>query len=155
MNKEVVIIKRILIDKPNQLSVFDIKIPRQAKKIIGIEMGLRWLTGTAPTEPLFNSSDGFFKINRNTTVGELKLQSYDSAKVFYTNELIIFQNFTHSDFTSSGFKPSAFTHQTQSTLDPIQITENPAIVQGIYKDILKPLTAFSYSVNIYVWLENK
>jgi hypothetical protein len=155
MNKEVVIIKSILIDKPKQVKVFDLKIPRQAKNIIGIELGMRWNLGALPPPPLFDQNDGFLKMYRNILFGELKLQSYDNAKIFYTQELTQHQNFIHSDFTAKRFNPTPFTHQTHLLEDPIHLNGDATIIQGIYKDQLELLTPYSYTVNVYVWLENK
>ncbi|MBA2613358.1 MAG: hypothetical protein H0U95_15425 [Bacteroidetes bacterium] len=155
MNKEVVIIKSILIDRPKQVKVFDIKIPRQAKNIIGIEMGMRWHLGALPRPPLFDSLDGFFKMYRNILFGELKLQSYNEAKIFYSQELSQDQNFIHSHFTAKKFNPTPFTHQAHLLEDPIFLNGDATIIQGIYKDQLELLTPYSYTVNVYVWLENK
>lgn len=155
MNREVVIIKSLLIDQPKQVKVFDIKIPRQAKNIIGVEMGMQWLLGERPTHPAYNSRDGFMKIYPNVLIGELKLQSYERATIFYAQELKLHQNFIHTDFSSSKFSPQPFTHQTHSHEDPITIDGNITIAQGIYKDQLALTTPYKYIVTIYIWIENK
>ncbi len=155
MNKEIVIIKSLLIDSPNQVKVFDIKIPRQAHNIIGVEMSMRWHSGTLPTHPVFNLRDGFMKMYRNTLLGELKLQSFERANIFYSQELKLYQNFIHTDFTSRKFSPTPYTHQTHSFEDPIKVDGNITIVQGIYKDQLLLPMPYSYTVMIYVWIENK
>lgn len=155
MNKEVVIIKRFLIDKPKQLKAFDIKIPRHVKQIIGVELGMTMQSGILPRHPRFNSKDGFLKIYRNIHIGELKLQSLDSSKLFYTQELIQYQNFIYGDFSSKQFHPSPYTHQRHSLEDPIYLSGASTLIQGIYQDQLELPTAYSYIVQVYLWLENK
>lgn len=155
MNKEVVIIKSLLIDQPQQVKVFDIKIPRQAKNIIGVEMGMTWQLGELPTHPVYNSRDGFMKIYPNVLIGELKLQSYERSNIFYSQELKLHHNFIHTDFSSLKFSPQPFTHQTHSHEDPISVDGNITITQGIYKDQLQLRMPYKYIVTIYIWIENK
>ena len=155
MNKEVVILKSLLIDKPGQVSVFDIKIPRQAQSIIGVELGMKWQLGVLPRHPLFDPIDGFLKIYPNVLVGELKLQSYERASIFYAQEIRLDQNFIYSDFSSKEFSPQPFTHNTQTHEDPINIDGNITLAQGIYKDQLQLAMPYRYLITVYIWIENK
>ncbi len=155
MNREVVIIKSLLIDQPKQVKVFDVKIPRQAKNIIGIEMGMRLQSGQMPAHPAYNIADGFMKFYPNVLIGELKLQSYDRSTIFYAQELKQDHNFIHTDYSSTKFNPQPFTHETYAHEDPITVDAKCTVIQGIYKDQFKLTTPYKYIVSIYIWIDNK
>lgn len=154
MNKEVVIIKHFIIDKPSQVVVFDIKLPRQTKQIIGIELGMQWLLGRHPIQPSF-SSNNFLKMQRSSRIGELKLQSYERSTVFYACDLSLNQNINYGELAGKQFQPTTSTHQLHSLEDPINVGGEITLVQGIYKDQVQLNTPYRYRVNVYVWLENK
>jgi hypothetical protein len=118
-------------------------------------MGMKWHLGVLPKHPLFSSGDGFLKFYPNTLIGELKLQSYERASIFYSQELKVDRNFIHSDFSSQEFSPQPYTHQTHNYEDPIKIDGNITIAQGIYKDLLQLAMPYRYTVTVYIWIENK
>jgi hypothetical protein len=155
MAQEMVLIKSFLINRPNQIKLFDIKIPKLAQNIIGIEMGMRWINGLIPKHPVYNNKTNLLKINRNVLLGELKLQSFDKHSIFYAQELKLDQNFIQTDFSSLRFSPKPFTHQSKSYQEPIHVNANITVAQAIYKNQLQISTPYSYSVQVYIWVEGK
>lgn len=155
MNKETVISKTLIIDKPNQTQVFDIKIPRDTKQIIGLEMGMRWELGNFPKKPVNPRHDTIMTFYRDTVLGELKLQNFERTGIFYAGELIVYQNVMHSDFATKALSPTAYTHQKQALEDPIHLNGDITLAQGIYKNTLQLATPYRYVVTVYVWLEKK
>jgi len=157
MKRESVIVTNFLIDRPKQIKLFQMKIPREAENIIGIEMGLTWITGIPPViaPPLEWALP--MDIKRNLVLGELKFQSYEKANMFYTQELVINQNTDTADFTSKFFPPKAYTHQYQLNEEPIKVNGNTTILQGVYRDNFSDqfAGAYSYIIRVYVWLEAK
>jgi hypothetical protein len=154
MNANEVIVKTLEIVTPHQVNIFDIKIPRQAQYIIGIELSYIWKYGNLPTEPPSDQPYELMTFFPSIQLGELKVQSYDQARVFYAEELKACQNFKQTDFTEKGFKPRPFTHQSQRLEEPIKLDGISTLIQAIYKNTLELPPPYRYQVNLYVWLQN-
>lgn len=176
MMREQVIITPIVITKAGQIKHFQVKLPNNAKQIIGIEIGGRWLTRTkadivealpAAEAPMLEITTvlseairfeseirigTFFK--RNTLVGELKLQSCEEANIFYAGQLQIDNNMSLGDFSMNRFwRAKPFTHQAQAIEDVVNVDSKTTIIQGVYKDHLglEAEKYVNYLVNVYVW----
>jgi hypothetical protein len=149
-------------ERQNQVKLFQVKIPREAKNIIGVEMGFRWMSGVMPSPvpvtgfpPALVGSMPVI-IRRNQIVGELKLQSYEKANVFYTGELAIDQNSDNCDITSEKFIPRVYTHQLESQEDQVIVNGNATLIRGAFRDkLLNAAGSFQYKVFIYLWVEAK
>lgn len=157
MKSESVIVTNFLIERPKQIKLFQMKIPREADNIIGIEVGLTWLTGIPVVAPPLLDWSLPMTIKRNIVLGEVKFQSYEKANMFYTQELVMNQNNDFADFTSKFFTPKVYTHSYQLNEEPIKVNGNTTILQGVYRDKLADsyAGAFSYVVRVYVWYESK
>jgi len=157
MKREGVIITTFTIERIRQIQLFQIKIPSETKNIIGIEMGVRILSGFTAIPPALPTWVLPINFKRNIVLGELKLQSYESANVFYTGELTLNNNTGNADFTSQFFIPQPFTHEYASNEDETTVSGKTTIVQGVYRDKLADQQegTYSYKVNVYVWCEVK
>jgi hypothetical protein len=155
MIKERVIVRQIPITKSGQITMFDIKVPREVTKIIGIETGLRWISGAIPADVLFTSPIDTLRFHRTITLGDLTLKSLDNAHLFYSEELKLHRHYSFGDFTAVHFTPKPYTHQSLLTEDTISIDGAITIAQGMYKDTFQSADPFAYTVIVYVWLENK
>jgi hypothetical protein len=157
MMRESVIITPFLIERAKQVKLFQIKIPREAKNIIGIEMGVKFQEG-APVPPA-PPVDWVLPMlqKRNRCVGELKLQSYEKANIFYTGELTMNYNMDQADFTSKWFVPKVYTHQAESHESDVSVSGTTTIIQGVFRDKLSESqeAAYKYTVYVYLWLESK
>lgn len=174
MIREHVVITPIRITKSGQVKHFQVKLPKNTKRIIGIELGGRWLTDTktdggvvlqpkAAVSEVYvkeqfvretESRTQFFK--RNTLIGELKLQSCEEANIFYAGDLQLDNNIGLGDFSQSAYwRPAPFSHQSQTFEEVVIVDGESTMIQGVYKDrfgaILK--TPANYLVNVYVWTE--
>lgn len=169
MKGEGVIITSFVIERSNQIKLFQVRIPREAKNIIGVEMSMRWIAGTVPPPssvpgpppgppswpPPTPIGGTPFIIRRNQLVGELKLQSYEKANIFYTGELVIDQNIDNRDFTASKFAPKVYTHQQVMNEDPVMVNGNTTLIQGVFRNKFPIVGAFQYRVFVYVWASVK
>lgn len=155
MNKRIVIVKSIVIDKPNQLKIFDIKIPRQAESVVGFEVSYKWQLGSLTILPTLNINENLMTYYPSIALGELKVQSYDKATIFYSEELKVAQNFKQADFTQKGFKPKPYTHQRLTLEEPIYLDGTSTLIQAMYKNTFLSNIPYRYQVNVYVWLQNK
>ena len=172
MMQEQVIVTPLKITKARQVKHFQIKLPSNAKHIIGIEIGGKFLADTKvkvslevapapnpatgiPVRDIVAGNEtrkGLFK--RNTLVGELKLQSCEEANIFYAGYLQLDNNMTYGDFTQNRFwKANNFTHQQQCFEDTVIVDADSTMIQGFYKDSLGEQSKkdISYQVNVYVW----
>jgi len=157
MNLKKVIVAQIFIDSPKQIALFQFKIPREVKNIIGVDSSLRLITGdvprTRPTDPwVFPMT-----IRRNLFVGDLKLQSLDKANIFYQCDIVQNNNIDNADFTSRRLVPQVYTHEIQHSPEGVNLTGATTILQGFYRDHLSDeLTGrYSYALSVYIWLELK
>jgi hypothetical protein len=178
MIREHVVITQVNITNAGQVKHFQVKLPKNAKRIIGVELGGRLLQRTdrpisdampAPyaehsaaysvsasgaSAGAETSAPTYFK--RNKLIGEVKLQSCEEANIFYAGHLQTDENIGYGDFTQNNFwMPSAFSHQAQSLEERVVVDGNSTIIQGIYRDRIgeQSKVSYSYLVNIYVWIE--
>lgn len=157
MKREGVIITRFVISQPKQVKLFQVKIPREAKNIIGIETGIRWISGTLPVLPPPPTWLLPFLLQRSIAVGEVKLQSYEKANIFYTGEAVLNQNMAFADFSSEHFAPKEYSHGYSAHEDEVKVNGETTILQGVYRDKVFEQVAdsFRYEVKVYVWMESR
>jgi hypothetical protein len=168
VKREGVIVSTFVVQRPKQVRLFQVKIPREAQEVIGVEMGARWLSGSFPNlvPPPVDSGGPTdvpapwqlpFKQLRNFDLGEVKLQSYEKANIFFSGDLVINKNLDTGDFTNAGFPPKEYTHQFHSQEVEVSVRAETTIVQGIYRDKANEFMTgtYSYLVNVYVWVASK
>ncbi len=176
MMKEQVCVTPVIITKAGQVKHFQIKLPKTAKKVIGVEIGGRFLKETKGKEAIAVMAETSLVNNvaikeevtlqanasevrhtpfkRNILIGELKLQSCEEANIFYAGELRIDNNIGYGDFSKQrNWQPQVFTHQMQTFEDVVITNADSTILLGMFKDNigLQSRTDFNYQVNVYVW----
>lgn len=171
MIREQVVVTSIRINKAGQVKHFQVKLPKNTTRIIGVEFGGRWLAtgredGTIPrvselvglaavgTAPEYKPT--LFK--RNLLIGEIKLQSCEEANIFYAADLQGDSNLGYGDFSQNAFwQAAAFTHQAHAFEEKVIVDGNSTIIQGVYKDRYAEQTKQipNYLVNLYVWTERQ
>lgn len=164
MIREHVVITPISIKKAGQVKHFQVKLPKNTKSIIGVELGGRWLpeskdviialpkeaTAQAAPESSATPTKEAIKVaynvratewskanffKRNTLIGEIKLQSCEEANIFYSGHLQLDNNIGYGDFSQSrNWIAAAFTHQANSFEERVVVDGESTIVQGVYKD---------------------
>lgn len=184
MIREQVVITGIRITKAGQIKHFQVKLPKNTTRIIGVELGGRWLAVTkdgsvlAPSvtmevpavespvspkkaEAVYDKPREWSRANtfrRSLLVGELKLQSCEEANIFYAADFRADTNIAYGDFSQNAFwKPNVFTHQTQTFEECVIVDGDSTIIQGVYKDRYAEQTKEipNYLVNVYVWTERQ
>lgn len=153
MTRESLIVKKLFIDATDQICHFQIKLPRAVNRIIGIETGLTLNTGDLSS--LFAGRPLPFAYQRKYMFGELRLKTLDSANIFYTHELSVDPNIKYGDFAQQQFRSKVFTHQIQRHEDQINLDGEVTLIQGFYKNTFLAAIPYSYTVQVYVWLESK
>ena len=150
MLQEKVIIQQVFITQMGQFKTFQVRMPSDAKKIIGFEASIRG----------FDMDDGFdldylFIIRSVAVAGELRIQNLQSANLFYSTEVKLSdRNLGFGDFTQYfQWVRKAWTHDYQREEDTVHIHESSPILQGSYRDKIGEASHsnYTYTVNIYVW----
>jgi hypothetical protein len=162
MMREQVISTSLSIQKAGQAKHFQIKLPKNTKHIIGIELGGRWLAPTKNTSVIppkeiikVRFAESGLKFKRDLLIGELKLQSCEEANIFYSGHLQIDNNAAYCDFSGNTYwTATAFTHQSSSFEERVVVDGRSTILHGIYKDRYgENNPAVNYLLNVYVWIE--
>lgn len=160
MKRETAIVTTFIVERPKQVKLFQVRIPRETENIIGIELGLNWTEGY-PAGGFGGGGGGWtlpVSLRRNISIGEMKLQSYEKANVFYTGELTLNQNIDNADFTSRFFDPKVYTHQTSAHEVDVKVSGSTTIIQGVFRDRLSdtlPEAAYKYKVTLCLWTSAK
>ena len=153
MRREKVVVSTVTISNAGEIRFFQIKLPKTALRIIGIELGLRVNKKPGHEPPRIETP-----FVRSRTICEVKLQSCEGANVFFSSYIQSNPNIGYLDFTDNVWNVKPFSHQTQLLEEPVTVDANTTILHGILRDRLivdpeETETAINYTVNIYVWLE--
>lgn len=171
MMKEQVIIQSLSISKRGQQNFFQIKLPRDTHKIIGIETGLYLLNVPGNFIPALEQS---MLMRRNNLMGVVQLRVNTKPDVFYSKE--VFERDINIGVDEikiippqvtgerKGEQPDGnsfdyFTHWTHGSKreeDPLNIC-GCAVINGQYKDSIGEYfqTDVNYKVMLYIWIERK
>lgn len=162
MKRERLVIETFVIDKPKQVKIFEIRIPREVQHIIGVELGFNLIEGTIHEDPSGGGSAGLgwdipLRFKRNICVGELRMQSFSKANLFYAGEIKLDKNIDFGNFASQFFPPKEYTHQAQTGEVKIKLTSKNRLIRTIYRDKLsEEITGgYKYTVRIYLWVLKK
>ena len=162
MKRERLVIETFVIDKPKQVKIFEVRIPREVQHIIGVELGFNLTEGTIHGDPAGGIGSGLgweipLRIKRNICVGELRMQSFSKANLFYAGEIKLDQNIDYGNFASEFFPPKEYTHQAHSGEVKIKLTSKNRLIRTIYRDkITNEFTSpYKYTVRLYLWVLKK
>ncbi len=166
--KEQAIVEVVEIEKPGQFKNFQIGLPENTVKIIGVETGLKIKSVAASssgvivevadrTRRLFTppDTDPAFEITKSSIAGTLALQSLNIENVFYRNDVYDFdKNIAYADFSFSG-NIKHWTHCRRREELTVNVDGKTPVVEGYYKDLWgRPnILAVKYSVYVCLWIE--
>jgi hypothetical protein len=157
----------IRITKKGEWKYFQVRLPKDATKIIGIETGFIIKDELPKDVPEGNSER--FGIQRNRLMGELKLQSLDTANIFFAKDIVEEDRNMNNDrikitaLTNERkivtapppiiWEPSfPWTHGYKLEEDGLLMLHNP-VIAGIYKDVIGKHYGYdiNYKVMLYIW----
>jgi hypothetical protein len=145
------IVTEINIYKAGAWHHFQIKLPKNTMRVVGIESDvfLKPLKDRATG----TSYDGWEKYN---TIGKLSLQSMEKINIFYT-EWVRASVFYEDIKNQTAFKINSFGKNIRGKTQPKQldISVESTTINGLYKDTVgKQLKKdVSYKVKIMLWIE--
>lgn len=168
---EQVIIQTISISKRGQQTFFQVKLPRDTHKIIGIEAGLYMLNVPGYFIPVQELSK---LVRRNHLMGVVQLRANTKIDVFYSKDVFERDINIGADemkiipsqvvMERKGEQPDGnsfdyFTHWTHGSKreeDPLNVC-GCTVINGQYKDAIGEYfqTDVNYKVMLYIWIERK
>ncbi len=171
MMKEQVIIQAISISKRGQQNFFQVKLPRDAHKIVGIETGLNVLNVSGYFIPAQELSK---LVRRNNLMGVVQLRVSEKPDIFYSKEIfekdinigageikiipppVMMERKVDQPDGNSFDYFTHWTHGTKREEDPLNICDC-SVINGQYKDAIGEYfqTDVSYKVLLYIWIEKK
>lgn len=156
--KQQVLTKQITIRFDGEIQTFQIKLPEYTVSVIGIETGFRMVDSPDPAPvPGYDFRTMMF-FNRNTVTGELKLQSCETANIFYSSYLKTENNAGFGDFSRhSDSRPLEYLHQLNREEIPVCVKGKSTVIRGFYKDRLGESLnrKFNYVVSVHLWIETQ
>lgn len=161
MTKEEVIVHNETIKRFGQVNYFQIGIPRDAQRIIGVETGAFIWASDSVISPFFFIGDPvepLFRINKVETIGRLTLQASDSTGIFFQDEVRqknLFSRF--ADFTQYTDVFNQWSHDRKKYESPINITTCSPVIEAQFIDSWGAFAGndIYYQLNIYIWIEKK
>jgi len=158
MRKEKVILTSFAITQVGQIQGFQVKIPRDAKRIIGIESSVsKRILMPAPGGGGGGGIGSLFvSVNPNPIMGEFKLQSSGDANIIFADTIYSDDaNIGQGDFSATmQFPPKDFTHLYKPMETEANEDGSATLIKGIYTDKQNPVNqTYTYNTNIYVWVE--
>jgi hypothetical protein len=163
--REEAIVSTVLITKPKEIKNFQIRLPSDTHRIIGVETGAirtfyaetgGYIDPEAWAFP--NTNDPLFQVKPNKTIGEVAIQSLGIENIFFRDEIKEKDsNIFWADFSKpvlNQFKE--WTHGVRREEIEVNADGN-TIVEVCYKDrwaILNTLIV-RYTFHLYLWIEKK
>jgi hypothetical protein len=158
-----VIVSTLSVTKPREIKNFQIALPCDAGRIIGVEWGairsFYAVTGNYTDPELWgfpNMNDPLFQVKPNKVIGEISMQTLGPENVFFRGEIKDKDsNIFWADFSNpviNQFKE--WTHRRRMEEMEINV-DNNTIVEVCYKDRLGIINAVFalYTVHLYLWVE--
>ncbi len=185
MLREKVIITKLPITQAGQIQHFQVKIPRDASRIIGMEVSAQYINmqvakaqaGKAvnfkrASQYTFRSLEraakgDIFSITLDLFLGDVRLQSCEDTNIFYAEDVYFAdENLAFGDFSATHprFFPASPTHGYKHYECVVNTRGKTTILKGIYRDrqsqqsganTLRGPVFFQYVASIYVWYETK
>lgn len=160
--KEKVFIYPLAISRKGEIKSFQIKLPADAKRIIGIETTVKGLdvliTGGGGGDgfaAFFAVAPHHFQFLPTYLAGYLRLQSCESANIFYAGDVwLTDNNLGYGNYSQTNFfRHCAWTHGYRREEDVVSVSEPCSIIQGTYTDQAgeRLNTDARYTVNVYLW----
>jgi hypothetical protein len=163
---EQAIVHRIAITQIGQRVSFQVRLPKDTRRLIGLEYDARKISGNAyvsffivdeggEENPLFGAQgDLSFKPNPNKLIGRLSLRNSFCEGLFYQGDLVEDNNTEQYErIALQAYVPKPWMHSTRR--EEIGINVNPGLIQGFFEDSygVNSHTELEYELTLYFWIE--
>lgn len=167
-----VIVKEITIRKQGEVQFFQIRLPKNATRIIGVDSDIILISAFEPQvdggirPDKGNGVPPFVELNRtpflrgttksNPTIGKLKLQSLDRHNIFFETWLFfIYLNSSMPDMRYGLFPKSPYSLNRNSNPKPVNVPVNNMAINGLFTDSIgaRKQSDMIYKVKVFLWIE--
>lgn len=167
-----VIIKEITIRKQGEVQFFQIRLPKNARRIIGVDTDIVLLSalqqqadasirpdkgnGVPPSMEVNRTPFLRWTAKSNPTVGKLKLQSMDRHNLFFDSWLsFIYLNSAMPDMRFGLYPRNPYSLITNSHPRPVSVPVSNMSINGLFTDAIGTRRQIdtSYRVKVFLWIE--
>jgi len=181
MSRARLIVKEVVMKRQGEISFFQIRLPKNATRILGIETDVFMESfleadtsssgsgshgGAGGTRPDGTVGGTTAEVNRrpflkwsstsNPVVGKLKLQSMDRNNIFFETWVpFVFLNASLPDMSYGLFPKSPYSLIVLGKPKPIGIQCSNAIINGLFTDDIgiRKNADIKYRVKVFVWVQ--
>ncbi len=138
---------------------FQVQLPYDTKRIIGLEYGATNQIGVPLPGPSFAfgpEGDTSLKVSRNKVIGKISLQNAGSEHLFYQGDLIENRNkHLGEGIISVLWQPSIWTHSRKREELQLNVESNTSFVEGFFQDSwgAGEYESLAYILHLYLWIE--
>lgn len=166
-----VIIKEITISKQGEVQFFQIRLPKNVTRIIGVDTDIILISAIA------SQADGSIRPDKGSgiplaevtktpflkwtaksspTMGKLKLQSLDRHNIFFETSLsFIYLNSSMPEMRYGYFPNSPYSLNRNAYPKPVDVPVSNTTVNGLFTDSIgaRMQSDIAYRVKIFLWIE--
>jgi len=155
MIREEVIAQSLSITRIGQRKYFQVSLPRDTKRIIGLEYGAIKKQGEPASfmPPPVTLADPVFWIYADKIIGKLMLRA---GRMFYQADLIEYRNIHLGEtIIFPGWEPKPWTHGGRMEEIELSVLTDTALIEGFFQDSWGQgeFETLSYQLHLYLWIE--
>lgn len=158
MQKQTAVIEQIIIRTKGEWQYFQVRIPKDAQAIIGVESTLR-SSSPIPLPAVPGSLLQSLAVATPRVAGEIRFRQVGSSGLVYAGRVLETDpSLNIADVGSLDFFPSRnWSHGRKGHEDSIRLAPNSIILSGAYRDLLGLSLGqdLTYTVSVCVWYERK
>lgn len=161
MIKEEVIVHILHIRRIGTRFHFQISLPHDTLKIIGIEYGVLKVEGVSLSSTNSwgiggNEIDMYMRVQSNKLIGKLSLQNPGFENIFFQGDLIENRNWVLNEgINSTAFSPFEWTHCRKKEEISLCVDSNTRFIEGYFQDSFGTgeYETLGYDLHLYLWIE--
>jgi hypothetical protein len=151
MTRESCLVESLYVDRMGKKVYFQLSLPRDAKRIIGLEFGANGSCGAllSPT-PLPPS----VQVRANKAIGKISLQVAGRENVFFQTTVVEDRNIGAGEFFTAGFPSKDWSNGRKREEWPVEVAEN-TVIEGLFQDSWGEgeFQWLQYRFHVYIWIE--
>jgi hypothetical protein len=167
-----VIIKEITIRKQGEVQFFQIRLPKNATRIIGVDTDVFLLSalepqadgnirpdkgnGVPPSTEVNRRPFLQWTVKSSPAIGKLKLQTMDRHSIFFDTWLsFIYLNSAMPDMRFGLYPRSPYSLMVNSNPKPVSIPVSNTTINGLFTDAIgqRRKSDTNYRVKVFLWIE--
>lgn len=150
MTRESCIVEECFIDRIGKKIYFQVSLPLDTKKIIGLEFGANGSCGSVNPSPLQTSK----QVLPNKAIGKISLQVAGKENVFFQKTIVEDRNIGMGEFFSTGLPCRNWSHGRKREEWMVEVEEH-TMIEGLFQDSWGEgeFEWLQYTFSLYVWIE--